>query len=395
LAISFPLPEANDNPGSNRPGTQKPAADPKTSDQKATSKAKLWHAERPVIHAWKNGTAPPVFVIDLDRPPKTRWSEAVEWGAHMLQIAVPRHVDPGDGYFWGNKLMQDVEKRYTFSNEQMAELEGIADQTKLPLSKLISYNLSLTHQFACTSGTARVVESNRLLHFRVLDPAYSLAHLLIEARFMRRNQYVASAITHLGHVAFATGVRPGLSLSVNTNDSSIKWTGIWSFLAILDWALYDPWPIVTRDLLLRETLPSLKDALHELDRGKPNTVYVALSNGEESCAIEQRTAGESAILRSDQGILILGNHHSDHSDELPSMPIRMREAAEADRGRLKHLSEAIHHSMIRNHGQGVALEDMRAWITTSPVKHAGTTLSCIMDPIEGRFIWSAAYESNY
>jgi hypothetical protein len=138
----------------------------------------------------------------------------------------------------------------------------------------------------------------------------------------------------------------------------------------------------------------LNNALKELDRGKPNTIYVALSDGKKSCAIKQRTAGESAISWNDQGILLLGNHHSDHSDELPSAYIKMREAAEADRGRLKHLSEAIHHSMIRNHGQGVTLEDMRTWITTSPVKHAGTTLSCIMDPIEGKFIWSAAYESN-
>lgn len=345
-----------------------------------------------MIHAFKSGTAPPKFVIDLDKPPEKRWSEAVDWGAHLLQLAVPRHTDPMDGYFWDNALMRGIEKRYTFSNEQMAELEGIAEQTKIPLKKLISYNLALNNQFACTSGTAPLVNSDRLLHFRVLDPVFSLAHLFIEACFIRHNQYVASAILHLGHVAFATGVRPGLSISVNTNHGYINWTK--AILPIIDWALYDPWPIVTRDLLLRESVPSLEDAIKELTRGKPNTVYVALSDGSESYAIEQQSPGESVVRGDNQGVLALGNHYATISDNFAFVSAKTREHAQADISRLKYLTEAIQRSNIRNQNQGVTVEDIRTWISTRPIKHADTALSCIMDPVEGKFLWSAAYEDN-
>lgn len=146
-AIGFVL------PGSSPPHSEKgtvATASAKTKPASTKKPRMHHHVKRPIVLPFKDGTAPPIFVIDLDQPPETRWAKAVEWGAHILRMVVPRHSDPEDGYFWDNDVMRALEKRYTFSNEQYAELEGIAKMSNLPLRSLISFNLSLTHQFACT-----------------------------------------------------------------------------------------------------------------------------------------------------------------------------------------------------------------------------------------------------
>lgn len=244
------------------------------------------------------------------------------------------------------------------------------------------------------SGTLPETDTGRLLHFRLLDPPYSLPHLLIQAQFIRGGEYAASALLHLGHVAFATGVRKGLSISVNTNEGHIEWRSMSKILAALDWALYDPWPIVTRDLLLREPCPSLDQAAKELSKGKPNLVYLVLSDGLASRAIDQPEAGELVVRHDQEGVLVLGNHYSEDCDEYRLVASRQaQERVDADHARLRYISNAINQSLSRNNG--VSVDELRRWIMNPPLRHGGTTLSCIMDPLQGGFLWSAAYESMY
>ncbi|KAG8848703.1 hypothetical protein FRB91_010555 [Serendipita sp. 411] len=352
---------------------------------------------RPVIQRWKDGNAPPEFVINLDEPPKKRWKEAVEWGAYSLQSTVYRYRKQDEGNFVWKKtvlfgLMQAIEKRYLFSNEQYAEMKGIAEQADIPFEDILAYNLVLTHQFGCTSGTVPFIGDGRLLHYRNLDTNLSLPQLLIQAHFKRGGETVAKAITHLGHVVLTTGVRQGLSISINT-DLLYGAAFAQSFQNKIDWLLHDPFSITIRDLLLREETPTLEQAVDELTQGHPFGIFTLMSDGISGKSIGHSV--EDIVVDEDKGgILTLGNHFSgDIGSAILLANSSITRKLEDSMKRVSYMERMVHRGLERVEGQGVPLENLRSWISKSPIKTPETALSCIMDPTAGEISWCAAYQT--
>lgn len=320
----------------------------------------------------------------------------MEWGAPLLRSVIYKFHTPKEQYLWKNELMQSMERRYSFSNDQYAEMEGIAAMCDIPFHKIMDYNLTLTSQFGCTSGTVPLMEPARLLHFRVLDPGAALPQLLIHVHFVRRQELVASAITHVGHVAITTGVRKGLSISINTRADYVTSRGLDQWWKRFKWAMHDPWCISTRDLLLREQVPSLSTAKEELERGMPDAFFSVVSNGQDAASLDGPNPEEQEWREPQNGVLVQGNHYADTSDRflleaaLPGTATLM----ERNTARVRRLENLIKQSIEENKGAGVKIPDLVKWVASPPVKQSATTLACIMDPTEGNILWAATYKGQ-
>jgi hypothetical protein len=95
-------------------------------------------------------------------------------------------------------------------------MEGIAAIAGLPVHLVIAFNTFLDIMMGCTSGTAPLKQTGEILHFRSLDwEMEELRPLVIQVEFIRGGNIVARAVTYAGYTGILTGVRHGLSISLN------------------------------------------------------------------------------------------------------------------------------------------------------------------------------------
>ncbi|KAK3381056.1 hypothetical protein B0H63DRAFT_494970 [Podospora didyma] len=124
--------------------------------------------------------------------------------------------------------------RRLYTDEETDELRGISAATGLPMFLLVAFNVLLDLLLGCTSGGVRYQESgtdkeSRMVHFRTLDwDMDPLRMLIVELDFIRApgGPVVATTIGYFGYVGVLTGVRQGLSMSLNfrpTHDRSSWW----------------------------------------------------------------------------------------------------------------------------------------------------------------------------
>jgi hypothetical protein len=132
--------------------------------------------------------------------------------------------------------------------------QGISRATAIPKYLLVAFNVSLDLLMGCSSGGAAVRDndslsppSTKMVHFRTLDWAMpSLRQVLVILDFVLEpeGEVVASSITYADFVGVLTGVRRGLSMSLNfravrerEGEGWGKWTGgfryYWHLLTVL------------------------------------------------------------------------------------------------------------------------------------------------------------------
>lgn len=175
----------------------------------------------------------PKFVIDLSQPPEARYAHIIP---HFQE-----QVDSCDlpGLFYdllrqlaGPRLgkclgvASRVVLRRLFMAEESAELIGISKASGIPMHILVAFNVILDLLLGCTSGGVRTLDPSnsapnlptRMLHFRTLDWGMDqLRKIIVELDFVRSHggPVVATTVTYLGYVGVLTGVRKGLSMSLN------------------------------------------------------------------------------------------------------------------------------------------------------------------------------------
>ncbi|KAM7212935.1 hypothetical protein V8F06_011690 [Rhypophila decipiens] len=183
-----------------------------------------------------------------------------------------------------------------YTDEETAELKGISRGTGIPMFLLVCFNVLLDLLLGCTSGgvlfdggmapddagldegvtrevgaeagyssgrfrqtayrrakqqaqaepsprgTAKAQDKRRIAHFRTLDWGMNpLRHLVVELEFVRHEggPVIARTVGYFGYVGVLTGVRQGLSLSLNhraTHDRSTWWKKFsfrWNQLMVL------------------------------------------------------------------------------------------------------------------------------------------------------------------
>lgn len=176
---------------------------------------------------------PPTWTVDLSLPPRDRYRELARYYKDEVQnltglfedllrdIAVPERWIPSITRL--SKLLL----RRLHDKSQTEELIGISEESSVPMYLLIALNVILDSLMGCTSGGVRSLEEGqplseaKMLHFRTLDWTMDpLRKVVVQLNFIRSKsahpeRIVARSITHVGFIGVLTGVRPGLSLSLN------------------------------------------------------------------------------------------------------------------------------------------------------------------------------------
>ncbi|KAL4925509.1 uncharacterized protein BDV17DRAFT_183866 [Aspergillus undulatus] len=191
-----------------------------------------------------HGQNPPTHRINLSYPASTRYATlATAYRPQLLSIKslfddlvlslFPPYYLPRIKWLARHLL------RHVYDEEENAEIHGIAEATGIEVYLVVALNVLLDLLMGCTSGAAlsssaesqeRHDAGNRMLHFRTLDwdmPA--LRHLLLKLDFVAddspNSPVLAPSITYVGFVGVLTGVRRGLSVSLNfrPNHDASSW----------------------------------------------------------------------------------------------------------------------------------------------------------------------------
>ncbi|KAK1759850.1 beta subunit of N-acylethanolamine-hydrolyzing acid amidase-domain-containing protein [Echria macrotheca] len=171
------------------------------------------------------GHAPPRYTVNLSDPPSHRYDAIINSMRPSLQRAnlpgqftslldvmlssLPRAL---------RRLIHSLSKlilRRVHSSEQTAEIRGISRESGIPMHILVALNVLLDVLLGCTSGGVRC--AGRVVHFRTLDWEMDpLRELVVEIDYVNDDkEVVASTVGYLGYVGVLTGVRRGLSVSLN------------------------------------------------------------------------------------------------------------------------------------------------------------------------------------
>jgi hypothetical protein len=168
---------------------------------------------------------PPLYTIDLSLPPAQRYVDVVRDHWDALQTLTQLFDNVLDSIPLPNQIFHFLARmllRKVYSTEQTEELRGISQASGIPMHLIVAYNVLLDLFMGCTSGGARVQvpESRepRMLHFRTLDWDMSeLRDVLVQFDYITEpdGSIIARTISYVGFVGVLTGVRKGLSASLN------------------------------------------------------------------------------------------------------------------------------------------------------------------------------------
>ena len=168
---------------------------------------------------------PSIYTIDLSLPPRERYVRVATDYIDILNL-LPSLFDDLVGV---SKLpikpfhiLTRLLFRRLHSFEQTEELRGISEVCNIPLYLLVTWNIVIDAVMGCTSGGAAVnipgLQDTTMMHFRALDwPQHVFRNAVAQFDFVDRagGEVIARTLGYVGHVGVLTGVRKGLSVSLN------------------------------------------------------------------------------------------------------------------------------------------------------------------------------------
>ncbi|KAF4992503.1 hypothetical protein FDECE_13692 [Fusarium decemcellulare] len=403
------------------------------------------------------GVTIPKFVVDLSKPPEDRYAHIVPHFQNAVESCnLPDLFDELLHDLAGNTLgkalaaVSRVLMRRVYVSEESAELKGISKAMGIPMHIMVAFNVLLDLLLGCTSGGARTIDPNsysspwatRILHFRTLDWGMDrLRRIVVELDFVRHagGPVVATTVTYLGYVGVLTGVRKGLSMSLNFRPYharetlrervAFRWHQAMvvlgyrqSISSVLRGFLLDPLPGDKTDLqrgklpvdadvdLSDAQGPHIQDILTTLSTSRSTAAYLIFCLPEKIYIVEKDH--KKASIRESDTFLTAYNH--DARDEAD--PSQLQQAAQdlaagedatgmADLvaysvERKNHLDELWQkrvRACKRRHkqeGQVVTLRDVIQFLKDDEISNDETHYAVIMDPTDGKVIWRKLYESD-
>ena len=286
------------------------------------------------------GKPPPIFKINLSLPPSERYVELARLYRDRMRALRGMFDELVQGIstkipLKAVHLLARLSLRRLYTDEETDELRGISRTTDINMYLLISLNTVLDLLMGCTSGGVRAKSGSqtKMLHFRTLDWGMDpLRDLIVQLEFVRDEdpeKVLATSITYVGYIGVLTGVREGLSMSLNfrpVHDESRNVAFYTNHLLVLLGIRQ------SISSLLRECLFSFpdepkrkgrKEALSTLDKivdhvpGLPTTaVYLIFSDGERTVTMEKDHG--TAAVRSSPAFIVATNH--DHEPD--STPLK-------------------------------------------------------------------------
>ena len=406
------------------------------------------------------GSTPPTFQLDLGLPPRERYVEiAKEYSTKILGLpALFDELVPELVPFIPLPQIHTIARlflRRVYTSEETEELRGISETVNVPMYLLVSYNVLLDLLLGCTSGGVRVREGRgskqitKMLHFRTLDWGMDiLRDLIVQLEFVNRkssepDRILATSITYVGQVGVLTGVREGLSLSLNFRPVHAAHTRLqnfnfyWNHLLVLlgfkssissrlrQYLL--PLPSSHSQSKVPSTPPSfytMSTILTHLLPLSSTAAYLIFSTGHETFTIEKDN--HSARIRSSTSFIATTNHDADHeTPEPPSQPsdhlnpeaiasvaptttkefdrsalaspiiLSLDEALRESQDRLSCLTRRWNNLLKANEGKDENLSitetELLKWIRSYPTTNECTHFACVMDAEAGRIRWIKSY----
>lgn len=289
------------------------------------------------------GNPPPVFHIDLSLPPSERYVELASLYRDRMRAL--------RGIF--DELVQSISPkiplklvhwlarsflRKLYTDEETEELRGISRATDIDMYLLISLNTVLDLLMGCTSGGVRTKRgsSTKMLHFRTLDWGMDpLRDLIVQLEFRRGEDptLLATTVTYVGYVGVLTGVRKGLSASLNfrpVHDTSKNLAFYSNHLLVLLGIRQ------SISSLLRQCIFSSPSAQHGNSNlstlesivarvpGMPTTAaYFIFSDGATTVTMEKDH--RTAVVRSSPSFIVTTNHDQQSDTSLKAIAEEKRQ----------------------------------------------------------------------
>lgn len=396
------------------------------------------------------GIEPPRFTVDLSLPPEERYNHIVPHleGAIADANLTGLFDDLVRAFFppplaSAVLLLARLALRRVYSREETAELRGISRAAGVPMHLLVAFNVVLDLLLGCTSGGVRVEDPvdpqsapssrpnakppqqgwrSRILHFRTLDWGMEpLRQIVVELDFVRSagGPVVATSVTYFGYVGVLTGVRRGLSMSLNFRPRHDRSTRrrrlafrLQQVLVVL--GLRQSVSSVLRHYLLgpeEEVFRGEKDAgvmqhiLDELSTSPSTAAYLIFCMPQHVYSVEKDH--RAASVRHSAEFLTTYNH--DAADE--EDPSRLAEAARnvADEAigmdtlvefsceRKRHVDQMLRKRLDRRRRKtrrptaAIGTDDVLAMVKDEWVSNEESHYAVIMDPESGRVLWRRLY----
>ncbi|KAJ7272595.1 beta subunit of N-acylethanolamine-hydrolyzing acid amidase-domain-containing protein [Mycena haematopus] len=350
---------------------------------------------------------PPTYRIDLSLPPEDRYREiCTDYKAHLANI-IPIYDDllqstgaPRVLNFLAKSLLRRVH-----SSEESKEIRGISKATGVQLHLVVAFNTFLDLFSGCSSGGARVTDAkdgreNGVVHFRGLDWAMDpLRKLIICVDYVREGQTVARAVTYAGYIGVLTGVRTGLSLSLNYRvllGSSSSLLSHRLHQAALLLGFRPSIPSILRSILLSPSPPPLLESLaRDLPRRSSTVCYLTFCTPSSILILEKDLV--SAVARTSDEFLAVTNHDVRIEGLTPE---GWRALLQVEtQGHDVLLDDSIERKQCVSQiwakkGKGLKVKDVVHQLQVQPVQNESTHFSCVMDPAVdgGGLVWVRSYE---
>ena len=377
--------------------------------------------------------SPRKYTIDLSLPPEQRYQHVVAdfkeeiKALPVLFDEVLEQVCPGRSPEVVKRIAPLLLRRLR-SREETRELVGIHQTTGIDMYLLIAFNVLLDLFMGCTSGGVRVggnSESSRMLHFRTLDWGMDpLRKVVVHLEFVESTDrpVLASCISYAGYVGILTGIKQGLSMSLNFRPSHDASTRLKNFRFYFHHllVLFGIKPSISsllRGCLLSSSTNS--DAGHDLNTIEQQfptisttAAYLIFSDGKRTVTMEKDYT--TASVRSATDFIVTTNHDredeikpsstTDHIQDDTAQTLQatgMMTLVEESTDRKNCIVKLYNHATRkgstrgsqRRHGfkSSIQQSTVAGWVDTYPITNEETHFSCLMDPKAGKFLCIKCY----
>lgn len=348
---------------------------------------------------------PPTYSVDLSLPaPQRHRHIATAYRDRLSPILRPLYRDvlstlPGAALL---DRASQVFLRRLHSRDETEELRTYATETGVPMHMLVAYNVFLDLMMGCISGGVVGGSTGTMLHFRGLDWGMdTLRPLVLALEFLRDGETVAHTLTYAGYIGVLTGVRAGLSMSLNyraTLAGGLEWLRIVPhWLAVL-LGLRPSISSRLRGLLLAPTpVPGVEGLVDTSRAWVSSPCYLLFCTPTRVVLLEKGFC--SARVMEESWFAAVANHDVEmeewDEDAFRALAARsggvgMKELVADSRMRKQLVADAWRRRGSTTSGGGgtVRLRDVIKWLQIPEVTNECTHFSCVMDPAAGTIVWS-------
>lgn len=378
---------------------------------------------------------PPKYTIDLSLPPRERYQQiAKDFAEEVKDLPVlfdelVRDLHPKLSLKTVHWVARKCLRR-VHSQEETEELRGISEVLSIPMYLLVAFNVLLDLLMGCTSGGVRVKNKDgisKMIHFRTLDWGMPpLRKVVVQLDFVDKagGPVLATSITYAGYVGLLTGIRKGLSTSLNfrpNHDSSTKVANFRFYFHHL-LVLLGFRPSIS-STLRRYMIPSEKsinvahtsgrtlDSIQRNLPGVPSTAcYLIFCDGMRTLSMEKDH--KTALIQSANDFIVATNHDAieetspkkgkvEHASSKTLQITGMEDLVEESLDRRacavklwkKATKESSKGSPESSKGDlnAVTEAEVIGWMKKYPIANEETHFAAVLDPNTGSIAWVQRY----